>query len=98
LTLDGDTNEGIVHPRKMQGVGLMMGGLSLGELKSAIGTRKSAPCATETAEESVKTGPGVVIVPVVDPVKPQTTGKPAWMVELAAKKKAKEIADARKFG
>ena len=89
---------GTEGPRKMHGISMTMGGLSLGELKSAIGTRKSAPSAMEYSEEKVKTGAGVVVVPIREPVATPDTGKPAWMVELAAKKKAREDAEAAKLG
>ena len=89
---------GTEGPRKMHGISMTMGGLSLGELKSAIGTRKSAPSAMESSEEKAKTGAGVVVVPMREPVAAPATGKPAWMVELAAKKKAKEDAEAAKLG
>ena len=89
---------GTEGPRKMHGISMTMGGLSLGELKSAIGTRKSAPSAMESSEEKVKTGAGVVVVPIREPVATPATGKPAWMVELAAKKKAREDAEAAKLG
>ena len=91
----GAASEG---PRKMHGISMTMGGLSLGELKSAISTRKSAPSAMESSEEKAKTGAGVVVVPMREPVAAPATGKPAWMVELAAKKKAKEDAEAAKLG
>ena len=91
----GAASEG---PRKMHGISMTMGGLSLGELKSAISTRKSAPSAMESSEEKVKTGAGVVVVPIREPVATPATGKPAWMVELAAKKKAREDAEAAKLG
>ena len=110
--------------RTMMGIGPMMGGLSMGELKQRIAVVRSAPgrpnrpeAEEAEAEEEAGAraregkaheaggglvdeassvgragrGAGVVVVPMVKPAAPAPNagGKPAWMVELAAKKKAK---------
>jgi len=99
--------EAPAKPRTMMGLGPLMGGLSLGELKQRIGSRGSAPAppdvdggedrAAEPGEPpagpGVGEGPNVVVVPMVAPLV-ASGGKPAWMVELAAKKKAKAAAEA----
>lgn len=93
----GDTTDEQVKPRKMMGVSPLMGmgANGMSELRSAIGSRKSAPSAMETAtSEREKTGPGVVVAPATEPTGNASSGKPAWMVELAAKKKVKELAEA----
>ena len=98
--------EAPAKPRTMMGMGPMMGGLSLGELKQRIGSRGSAPAPPDAdggehradpgeprAGPGGGDGPGVVVVPMVAPPV-AGGGKPAWMVELAAKKKAKAAAEA----
>lgn len=94
-TLEGENTTDEVKPRKMMGVSPMMGmGTSgLGELKSAIGNRKSAPGPMESRDEREKIGAGVVVVPVTATVSNQSAGKPDWMLELAAKKKTKADAE-----
>lgn len=88
-TLEGENTTDEVKPRKMMG----MGTSGLGELKSAIGNRKSAPGPMESRDEREKPGAGVVVVPVTAPVSNQSAGKPDWMLELAAKKKTKADAE-----
>lgn len=88
-TLEGENTTDEVKPRKMMG----MGTSGLGELKSAIGNRKSAPGPMESRDEREKIGAGVVVVPVTAPVSNQSAGKPDWMLELAAKKKTKADAE-----
>lgn len=93
--LEGGT-DALVKPRKIMGVSPLMGmGLDgMSELKSAISNRKSAPSAMETTEVGDITGAGVVVVPVTAQIANQSAGKPAWMLELAVKKKAKADAEA----
>ena len=88
-------------PREMVGVGLMMGGLSLGELKGAIASRPSKN--TDDDDDDDDDGAddanrkiGVRVVPVSSstPVAPNVGGgKPAWMLELEAKKRAKAASE-----
>ena len=94
---DGD------KPREMVGVGLMMGGLSLGELKGAIASRPSKNTDDsndddDEAREDRLRKMGVRVVPASSPpVPPGGTagGKPAWMLELEAKKRAKAASERR---
>jgi len=94
---DGD------KPREMVGVGLMMGGLSLGELKGAIASRPSKNTDDsndddDEAREDRLRKMGVRVVPASStPVPPGSTagGKPAWMLELEAKKRAKAASERR---
>ena len=88
-------------PREMVGVGLMMGGLSLGELKGAIASRPSKN--TDDDDDDDDDGAddanrkiGVRVVPASSstPVAPNVAGgKPAWMLELEAKKRAKAASE-----
>ena len=88
-------------PREMVGVGLMMGGLSLGELKGAIASRPSKN--TDDDDDDDDDGAddanrkiGVRVVPASSstPVAPNVGGgKPAWMLELEAKKRAKAASE-----
>ena len=94
---DGD------KPREMVGVGLMMGGLSLGELKGAIASRpsKNTDDSNDDDHEARKDRLRKMGVPVVPasstPVPPGSTagGKPAWMQELEANKRAKAASERR---
>ena len=90
---DGDRDK----PREMAGVGLMMGGLSLGELKGAIATRPSAKNTDgEDAAPKHLEKIGVRVVPAMTPTAPEGGGgggKPAWMLELEAKKRAKAASE-----
>ena len=90
---DGDRDT----PRTMAGVGLMMGGLSLGELKGAIATRPSAKNTDgEDAAPKHLEKIGVRVVPAMTPTAPEGGGgggKPAWMLELEAKKRAKAASE-----
>ena len=87
----------------MVGVGLMMGGLSLGELKGAIASRPSKNTDDsndddDEAREDRLRKMGVRVVPASStPVPPGSTagGKPAWMLELEAKKRAKAASERR---
>ena len=88
---DGDRDK----PRTMAGVGLMMGGLSLGELKGAIATRPSKNTDEDAAPEHLEKI-GVRVVPAMTPTAPEGGGgggKPAWMLELEAKKRAKAASE-----
>ena len=92
-------------PREMVGVGLMMGGLSLGELKGAIASRPSKN--TDDDDDDDDDGAddanrkiGVRVVPASSstPGAPNVGGgKPAWMLELEAKKRA-NAASERQIG
>ena len=90
---DGDRDK----PREMAGVGLMMGGLSLGELKGAIASRPSAKNTDgEDAAPKHLEKIGVRVVPAMTPTAPEGGGgggKPAWMLELEAKKRAKAASE-----
>lgn len=93
---DGD------KPREMVGVGLMMGGLSLGELKGAIASRPSKNTDDSNDDDEAREDRlrkmGVRVVPASStPVPPGGTagGKPAWMLELEAKKRAKAASERR---
>ena len=87
-------------PREMVGVGLMMGGLSLGELKGAIASRPSKNTDDDDdddgADDDANRKIGVRVVPASSstPVAPNVGGgKPAWMLELEAKKRAKAASE-----
>ena len=87
-------------PREMVGVGLMMGGLSLGELKGAIASRPSKNTDDDDDDDdgaddaNRKIGVRVVPVSSSTPVAPNVGGgKPAWMLELEAKKRAKAASE-----
>ena len=87
---DGD------KPREMVGVGLMMGGLSLGELKGAIASRPSKNTDDDDGANDANRKIGVRVVPASSstPVAPNVAGgKPAWMLELEAKKRAKAASE-----
>ena len=89
--VDGDRDK----PRTMAGVGLMMGGLSLGELKGAIASRPSKNT-DEDAQSKHLEKIGVRRVPAMTPTAPEGGGgggKPAWMLELEAKKRAKAASE-----
>ena len=90
---DGD------KPREMVGVGLMMGGLSLGELKGAIASRPSKNTDDDddgANDANRKIGVRVVPASSSTPVAPNVAGgKPAWMLELEAKKRAKAASERR---
>jgi hypothetical protein len=89
---DGDRDT----PRTMAGVGLMMGGLSLGELKGAIASRPSKNTGWEDAAPKHLEKIGVRVVPAMTPTAPEGGGgggKPAWMLELEAKKRAKAASE-----
>ena len=89
---DGDRDK----PRTMAGVGLMMGGLSLGELKGAIASRPSKNTDGEDAAPKHLEKIGVRVVPAMTPTAPEGGGgggKPAWMLELEAKKRAKAASE-----
>jgi hypothetical protein len=90
---DGDRDK----PRTMAGVGLMMGGLSLGELKGAIASRPSAKNTDgEDAAPKHLEKIGVRVVPAMTPTAPEGGGgggKPAWMLELEEKKRAKAASE-----
>ena len=89
---DGDRDK----PRTMAGVGLMMGGLSLGELKGAIASRPSKNTDGEDAAPKHLEKIGVRMVPAMTPTAPEGGGgggKPAWMLELEAKKRAKAASE-----
>ena len=89
---DGD------KPREMVGVGLMMGGLSLGELKGAIASRPSKNTDDDDGANDANRKIGVRVVPASSstPVAPNVAGgKPAWMLELEAKKRAKAASERR---
>ena len=88
---DGDRDT----PRTMAGVGLMMGGLSLGELKGAIASRPSKNTDEDAAPKHLEKI-GVRVVPAMTPTAPEGGGgggKPAWMLELEAKKRAKAASE-----
>ena len=88
---DGDRDK----PRTMAGVGLMMGGLSLGELKGAIATRPSKNTDGDAQSKHLEKI-GVRVVPAMTPTAPEGGGgggKPAWMLELEAKKRAKAASE-----
>ena len=86
-------------PREMVGVGLMMGGLSLGELKGAIASRPSKNTDDDDDDDGAddanrKIGVRVVPASSSTPVAPNVGGgKPAWMLELEAKKRAKAASE-----
>ena len=85
-------------PREMVGVGLMMGGLSLGELKGAIASRpsKNTDDDDDDGANDANRKIGVRVVPASSstPVAPNVGGgKPAWMLELEAKKRAKAASE-----
>ena len=84
-------------PREMVGVGLMMGGLSLGELKGAIASRPSKNTDDDDdGADDANRKIGVRVVPASSstPVAPNVAGgKPAWMLELEAKKRAKAASE-----
>ena len=85
-------------PREMVGVGLMMGGLSLGELKGAIASRpsKNTDDDDDDGADDANRKIGVRVVPASSstPVAPNVGGgKPAWMLELEAKKRAKAASE-----
>lgn len=87
-------------PREMVGVGLMMGGLSLGELKGAIASRPSKNTDDDDdddgADDDANRKIGVRVVPASSstPGAPNVGGgKPAWMLELEAKKRAKAASE-----
>ena len=83
-------------PREMVGVGLMMGGLSLGELKGAIASRPSKNTDDDDGANDANRKIGVRVVPASSspPVAPNVAGgKPAWMLELEAKKRAKAASE-----
>ena len=85
-------------PREMVGVGLMMGGLSLGELKGAIASRpsKNTDDDDDDGADDANRKIGVRVVPASSstPVAPNVAGgKPAWMLELEAKKRAKAASE-----
>ena len=87
-------------PREMVGVGLMMGGLSLGELKGAIASRPSKNTDDDDDDDdgaddaNRKIGVRVVPASSSTPVAPNVAGgKPAWMLELEAKKRAKAASE-----
>lgn len=84
-------------PREMVGVGLMMGGLSLGELKGAIASRPSKNTDDDddgANDANRKIGVRVVPASSSTPVAPNVGGgKPAWMLELEAKKRAKAASE-----
>lgn len=85
-------------PREMVGVGLMMGGLSLGELKGAIASRpsKNTDDDDDDGANDANRKIGVRVVPASSstPVAPNVAGgKPAWMLELEAKKRAKAASE-----
>ena len=91
-------------PREMVGVGLMMGGLSLGELKGAIASRPSKNTDDDDDDDdgaddaNRKIGVRVVPASSSTPVAPNVGGgKPAWMLELEAKKRA-NAASERQIG
>jgi hypothetical protein len=89
---DGDRDK----PRTMAGVGLMMGGLSLGELKGAIASRPSKNTDGEDAAPKHLEKIGVRVVPAMTPTAPEGGGgggKPAWMLELEEKKRAKAASE-----
>ena len=81
----------------MVGVGLMMGGLSLGELKGAIASRPSKNTDDDddgANDANRKIGVRVVPASSSTPVAPNVAGgKPAWMLELEAKKRAKAASE-----
>ena len=83
--------------REMVGVGLMMGGLSLGELKGAIASRPSKNTDDDddgANDANRKIGVRVVPASSSTPVAPNVGGgKPAWMLELEAKKRAKAASE-----
>ena len=88
---DGDRDT----PRTMAGVGLMMGGLSLGELKGAIASRSSKNTDEDAAPKHLEKI-GVRVVPAMTPTAPEGGGgggKPAWMLELEEKKRAKAASE-----
>ena len=85
-------------PREMVGVGLMMGGLSLGELKGAIASRpsKNTDDDDDDGADDANRKIGVRVVPASSstPGAPNVGGgKPAWMLELEAKKRAKAASE-----
>ena len=84
-------------PREMVGVGLMMGGMSLGELKGAIASRPSKNTDDDddgANDANRKIGVRVVPASSSTPVAPNVGGgKPAWMLELEAKKRAKAASE-----
>ena len=87
-------------PREMVGVGLMMGGLSLGELKGAIASRPSKNTDDDDDDDdgaddaNRKIGVRVVPASSSTPGAPNVGGgKPAWMLELEAKKRAKAASE-----
>ena len=85
-------------PREMVGVGLMMGGLSLGELKGAIASRpsKNTDDDDDDGANDANRKIGVRVVPASSstPGAPNVGGgKPAWMLELEAKKRAKAASE-----
>ena len=85
-------------PREMVGVGLMMGGMSLGELKGAIASRpsKNTDDDDDDGANDANRKIGVRVVPASSstPVAPNVAGgKPAWMLELEAKKRAKAASE-----
>ena len=84
-------------PREMVGVGLMMGGMSLGELKGAIASRPSKNTDDDddgANDANRKIGVRVVPASSSTPVAPNVAGgKPAWMLELEAKKRAKAASE-----
>ena len=84
-------------PREMVGVGLMMGGLSLGELKGAIASRPSKNTDDDDdGADDANRKIGVRVVPASSstPGAPNVGGgKPAWMLELEAKKRAKAASE-----
>ena len=85
---DGD------KPREMVGVGLMMGGMSLGELKGAIASRPSKNTDDDddgANDANRKIGVDGASVSIVAPN--VAGGKPAWMLELEAKKRAKAASE-----
>ena len=92
-------------PREMVGVGLMMGGLSLGELKGAIASRPSKNTDDDDDDDddgaddaNQKIGVRVVPASSSTPGAPNVGGgKPAWMLELEAKKRA-NAASERQIG
>ena len=89
--VDGDRDKS----RTMAGVGLMMGGLSLGELKGAIASRPSKNTDEDAAPKHLEKI-GVRVVPAMTPTAPEGGGgggKPAWMLELEAKKRAKAASE-----
>ena len=84
-------------PREMVGVGLMMRGLSLGELKGAIASRPSKNTDDDDdGADDANRKIGVRVVPASSstPGAPNVGGgKPAWMLELEAKKRAKAASE-----